>query len=105
MAGERLEPVFGPDRRGRGRGRARPAAIGRDPPPGPPGVAALASVPESGGPEPATIMLGASMALGSPLYYFLAETILLNLALVLSVRHHNVVGRLLAERLERLGDD
>ena len=57
------------------------------------------------GPNPRTIILGASMALGSPLYYFLAETVLLNLALVLSVRHHNVVGRLLAERLERLGDD
>jgi hypothetical protein len=57
------------------------------------------------GPNPRTIILGASMALGSPLYYFLAETVLLNLALVLSVRHHNVVGRLLAERLERTGND
>ena len=57
------------------------------------------------GPNPRTIILGASMALGSPLFYFLAETILLNLVLVISVRHHNVVGRLLAERLERGGDD
>jgi hypothetical protein len=57
------------------------------------------------GPNPRTIILGASMALGSPLYYFLVETVLLNLALFLSVRHHNVVGRLLAERLERSGDD
>lgn len=57
------------------------------------------------GPNPRTIILGASMALGSPLYYFLAEAVLLNLVLYLSVRHHNVVGRLLAERLERVGDD
>ncbi len=51
------------------------------------------------GPNPRTIILGASMAAGSPLYYFLAEAILLNLLLVLSVRHHNAVGRRLAEKL------
>ena len=57
------------------------------------------------GANPRTILLGVSMALGSPLYYFLVETVLLNLALSVSVRHHNVVGRRLAERLERAGND
>lgn len=53
------------------------------------------------GPNPRTIILGISMALGSPLYFFLAECVLLNLLLALSVRHHNARGRRLAERLER----
>jgi phosphatidylglycerophosphate synthase len=51
------------------------------------------------GPNPRTIILGASMALGSPLYFFLAETLLLNLLLALSVRHHNIVGARLVEKL------
>lgn len=51
------------------------------------------------GPNPRTIMLGASMAIGSPLYYFLAETVALNLLLVLSVLHHNRVALRLAEKL------
>ena len=53
------------------------------------------------GPNPRTIILGISMGLGSPLYFFLAECVLLNLLLALSVRHHNARGRRLAERLER----
>lgn len=53
------------------------------------------------GPNPRTILLGVGMALGSPLYFFLAECVLLNLLLILSVRHHNVCSRNLAARLER----
>jgi len=51
------------------------------------------------GPNPRTILLGASMALGSPLWFFLAEAVALNLLLALSVRHHNRVGRRLARRI------
>ena len=51
------------------------------------------------GPNPRTIILGASMALGSPLYFFLAEAVVLNLLLFWSVRHHNAVGRRLAEKI------
>jgi hypothetical protein len=53
------------------------------------------------GPNPKTIILGISMALGSPLYFFLAETLLLNLLLVYSVWHHNVCNRRLAGMLGR----
>ena len=49
------------------------------------------------GANPRTIILGFSMALGSPLYFFLVESVLLNLLLVWSVRHHNAVaGRIVA---------
>ena len=51
------------------------------------------------GPNPRTIILGASMALGSPLYFFLAEAVALNLLLVWSVNHHNAVGRRLTEKI------
>ena len=51
------------------------------------------------GPNPRTIILGASMALGSPLWFFLAEAVALNLLLFLSVRHHNAVGRRLARQI------
>ena len=51
------------------------------------------------GPNPRTIILGASMALGSPLWFFLAEVVALNLLLLVSVRHQNQVGRRLVERL------
>jgi len=53
------------------------------------------------GPNPRTIILGVSMAFGSPLYFFLAELVLLNLLLAASVRHHNEVGRRLARKLGR----
>ena len=58
------------------------------------------------GPNPRTIILGVSMALGSPLYFFLAEVVVLNLILAASVRHHNRVARRLADRLglPRRGD-
>ena len=51
------------------------------------------------GPNPRTLILGASMALGSPIWFFLAEALLLNLVLFMSVRHHNRVARQLADRL------
>ena len=51
------------------------------------------------GPNPRTLILGASMAAGSPLWFFLAEAVLLNLLLVFSVRHHNAVARALAAEL------
>jgi hypothetical protein len=51
------------------------------------------------GPNPRTLILGASMLLGTPLWYFLAEIFLLNAVLLASVRHHNAVGRRLAEKL------
>lgn len=54
------------------------------------------------GPNPRTIILGISMAFGSPVYFFIAECVLLNLVLVFSVRHHNKVARELADRLECL---
>ena len=51
------------------------------------------------GPNPRTILLGASMALGTPLYFFLTETVLLNLLLVWSVTYHNAVGRRMVEKI------
>ncbi|HWT12787.1 MAG TPA: CDP-alcohol phosphatidyltransferase family protein [Allosphingosinicella sp.] len=53
------------------------------------------------GPNPRTLILGASMALGSPLYFFLAEVVALNLLLAVSVRHHNIVARRMMEKLGR----
>jgi hypothetical protein len=52
------------------------------------------------GPNPRTIMLGASMLAGSPLWYFIGEAVLLNLILAASVVHHNAIGRKLVARLE-----
>ncbi len=51
------------------------------------------------GPNPRTLILGAAMLAGSPLWYFLGEVVLLNTILVLSVRHHNRVQRELVTRL------
>jgi len=51
------------------------------------------------GPNYRTIMLGASMLAGSPLWYYLGQILLLNAILVVSVRHHNAVQRRLVERL------
>lgn len=45
------------------------------------------------GPNPRTIILGLSMLAGSPLWFFLAEAVALNLVLAVSVAHHNKVGR------------
>ena len=52
------------------------------------------------GPNPRTIILGAAMLAGSPLWFFLGEAVLLNLVLAASLIHHNAVGRRLIERLE-----
>ena len=51
------------------------------------------------GPNYRTIMLGASMLAGSPLWYYLGQILLMNAILVVSVRHHNAVQRRLVERL------
>ena len=51
------------------------------------------------GPNPRTLIVGASMAAGSPLWFFLTEAVVLNLLLVWSVRHHNKVGRALAAKI------
>lgn len=54
------------------------------------------------GPNPRTILLGVSMAAGSPIYFFVGE-ILLNFVLFLSIRHHEASSRALAAKLEELG--
>jgi hypothetical protein len=46
-----------------------------------------------------TIVLGISMLAGSPLWFFLAESVLLNTILVASVMHHNAVDRRLLGEL------
>jgi len=51
------------------------------------------------GPNPRTIILGIGMLLGSPLWFFLFEAVVLNLVLAVSMIHHNAVGRRLVERL------
>ena len=51
------------------------------------------------GPNPRTIMLGASMLAGSPLWYFIGEVVLLNAILAASMVHHNRIERRLVERL------
>ena len=51
------------------------------------------------GPNPRTILLGISMAFATPLYFFLAEAVLLNLLLVASVRHHNRIAERLARQI------
>jgi hypothetical protein len=54
------------------------------------------------GANPKTILVGASMALGSPLYFFLAEAIALNALLVFSIWYHNRCSRRLARAIARL---
>lgn len=48
------------------------------------------------GPNPRAVILGLSMLAGSPLWYMLYQTIVLNLLLVLSVRRHNAAARRIA---------
>ena len=48
------------------------------------------------GPNPRAIVLGLSMIAGSPLYYFLYQTVVLNLLLVLSVVLHNRAAKRMA---------
>ncbi|HEX9931912.1 MAG TPA: CDP-alcohol phosphatidyltransferase family protein [Allosphingosinicella sp.] len=51
------------------------------------------------GANPRTVLLGISMALGSPLFFFLAETTVMNLLLVASVRRQKRANVTLARRL------
>lgn len=51
------------------------------------------------GANPRTILLGLSMALGSPLWFFLAESTALNLLLVLSIRRQRAANERIAARL------
>ena len=53
------------------------------------------------GANPRTVILGLSMALGSPLYFFLIETTVLNLLLIASIREQKKGNRRLAARLAR----
>ncbi len=51
------------------------------------------------GPNPRAIVLGLSMIAGSPLYYFVYQTVVLNLLLVLSVVLHNRAAKRMAADL------
>jgi len=57
------------------------------------------------GPNPRAIVLGLSMILGagSPLWYFIYQSVVLNLLLVLSVQLHNTAARRVAARLGEQG--
>lgn len=54
------------------------------------------------GPNQRTILLGVSMLVGSPLYFFLLEAVPLNLVLAASIGHDNRAERRLAEKLRQL---
>lgn len=51
------------------------------------------------GPNPRAIVLGASMFAGTPLWYMLYQSVVLNLLLILSVRLHNAAARRIAARI------
>jgi phosphatidylglycerophosphate synthase len=53
------------------------------------------------GANPKTIIIAAAIALGSPLYYFLATTVALNLLLAVSIVHHRRVEARLAAAVSR----
>jgi phosphatidylglycerophosphate synthase len=53
------------------------------------------------GANPKTIVIAAAIALGSPVYYFLATLLALNLLLAVSIVHHNRVDRRLAAAVSR----
>lgn len=52
------------------------------------------------GPNPRAVILGLSMLAGSPLWYFLYQTVALNLLLIVSVRAHNAAAQRIAARIE-----
>lgn len=52
------------------------------------------------GPNPRAVILGLSMLAGSPLWYFLYQTVVLNLLLIISVRAHNAAAQRIAARIE-----
>ena len=45
------------------------------------------------GANPRTVLLGLSMLVGTPLWYFLLEAVVLNGVLLLSVAYHNRIER------------
>ncbi|MES2492316.1 MAG: CDP-alcohol phosphatidyltransferase family protein [Pseudomonadota bacterium] len=51
------------------------------------------------GPNPRAIVLGASVLAGSPLWYFIYQSILLNVVLAVSVLAHNAAAKRLAVKL------
>ena len=51
------------------------------------------------GPNPRAIVLGLSMLLGSPLWYFIYQAVLLNMVMLASVLMHNAAARRIAVRL------
>ncbi len=51
------------------------------------------------GPNPRAIVLGLSMFAGTPLWYMLYQTVVLNLLLVHSVRAHNAAARRIAAKI------
>ena len=51
------------------------------------------------GPNPRAIVLGASMFVGTPLWYMLYQSVVLNLLLVYSVRVHNAGARRIAAKI------
>ena len=53
------------------------------------------------GANPKTIVIAASIALGSPVYYFLTTIVALNLLLIVSIVHHKIVDRRLVAALTR----
>jgi len=53
------------------------------------------------GANPRTIILGISMAFGTPLWFFLAECVALNLLLLFSIRYHERSSMRLAETVAR----
>jgi len=53
------------------------------------------------GGNPKTLIIAASIALGSPVYYFLTTIVVLNLILLVSIVHHKRVERRLAAAVSR----
>jgi phosphatidylglycerophosphate synthase len=51
------------------------------------------------GPNPRALVLGASMLIGSPLYYFIYQGVVLNVLMVISVRMHNAAAKRIALRI------
>ncbi len=51
------------------------------------------------GPNPRALVLGAAMLAGSPLYYFVYQTIVLNLLLVIAVRREDAAAQRVVARL------
>ncbi|MEO6716367.1 MAG: CDP-alcohol phosphatidyltransferase family protein [Novosphingobium sp.] len=51
------------------------------------------------GPNPRAILLGLSMLLGSPLYYFIYQTVVLNLLTAISVAKQNAAARRIAAKI------